>query len=127
AVRRRALALQAVQALDASDPRASRPEDAVEERMRGARGRRALWALPESQREALTLAYYGGYTQREIATLTGIPIGQVKTRKHRAKHNLRSALDDLADPLQVGTRAGGDTAAPARGGGTDQHVNDDVE
>src|SRR6185312_5902854 len=47
------------------------PEHEVEERMRGERVRRALLALPESQREALTLAYYGGYTQREIATLTG--------------------------------------------------------
>jgi RNA polymerase sigma-70 factor (ECF subfamily) len=71
AVRRRALALQAVQALDASDPPASRPEDAVEERMRGERVRRALWALPEPQREALTLAYYGGYTQRVFARAGG--------------------------------------------------------
>ena len=126
AVRRRALALQAVQGLDAS-PQAGRPEHEVEERMRGERVRRALLALPESQREALALAYYGGYTQREIATLTGIPIGTVKTRMHRAMHNLRSALDDLADPLQIGSRAGGDAADPARGGGMDQHVNDDGE
>ena len=95
--------------------------------MRGERVRRALRALPESQREALTLAYYGGYTQREIATLTGIPIGTVKTRMHRAMHNLRSALDDLADPLQVGTRAGGDAAGSARNAGTDQRLNDDGE
>jgi len=46
---------------------------------------------------------------------------------HRAMHNLRSALDDLADPLQIGSRAGGDAADPARGGGMDQHVNDDGE
>jgi RNA polymerase sigma factor (sigma-70 family) len=97
AVRRRALALQAIEALDASDPPANRPEDAVEERMRGERVRRALRALPDSQREAMTLAYYGGYTQREIATLTMTPVGTVKTRMHRAMHNLRAALSDLAD------------------------------
>jgi RNA polymerase sigma-70 factor (ECF subfamily) len=97
AVRRRVLALQAVEGLDASDPPANRPEEAVEERMRGERVRRALRDLPASQREALTLAYYGGYTQREIASLTGIPIGTVKTRMHRAMRNLRAALDDLAD------------------------------
>ena len=97
AVRRRAMALQAVEGLDASDPPANRPEDAVEERLRGERVRRALKDLPESQREALTLAYYGGYTQREIASLTSTPLGTVKTRMHRAMHNLRSALDDLSD------------------------------
>jgi len=97
AVRRRALALQAVEGLDPSDPPAGRPEEAVEERMRGEQVRRALRELPETQREALTLAYYGGYTQREIASLTSTPIGTVKTRMHRAMHNLRAALDDLSD------------------------------
>jgi RNA polymerase sigma factor (sigma-70 family) len=97
AVRRRAQALQAVEGLDPSDPPAGRPEEAVEERLRGERVRRALKDLPESQREAMALAYYGGYTQREIATLTSTPIGTVKTRMHRAMHNLRVALDDLAD------------------------------
>jgi RNA polymerase sigma factor (sigma-70 family) len=97
AVRRRALAVQAVEGLDASDPPSGRPEDAVEERLRGERVRRALKELPELQREAMTLAYYGGYTQREIASLTNAPLGTVKTRMHRAMHNLRAALDDLAD------------------------------
>jgi RNA polymerase sigma factor (sigma-70 family) len=97
AVRRRALALQAIQGLDVSDPPANRPEDAVERRLRGEQVRRALGELPESQREAMTLAYYGGYTQREIAALTSTPLGTVKTRMHRAMHNLRAALDDLSD------------------------------
>jgi RNA polymerase sigma factor (sigma-70 family) len=97
AVRRRAIALQAVDGLDASDPPASRPDEAVEEQMRGERVRRALRELPDPQREALTLAYYGGYTQREIASLTSTPIGTIKTRMHRAMHSLRTSLDDLAD------------------------------
>jgi RNA polymerase sigma-70 factor (ECF subfamily) len=107
AVRRRAVALQATQGLDPSDAPANRPEEAVEERMRGERVRRALGALPDSQREALTLAYYGGYTQREIASLTSTPIGTVKTRMHRAMHNLRHALDDLADLHESAGAAGG--------------------
>ena len=97
AVRRRAVALQAVRGLDASDGPANRTEDLVEERMRGERVRRALRALPDPQREALTLAYYGGYTQREIASLTDTPLGTVKTRMHRALHHLRTTLDDLAE------------------------------
>ena len=97
AVRRRTLALQAVEGLEASDPPAGRPEEAVEERLRGEQVRRALKELPESQREAMTLAYYGGSTQREIASLTSTPLGTVKTRLHRVMHNLRAALDDLSD------------------------------
>jgi RNA polymerase sigma factor (sigma-70 family) len=127
AVRRRALALQAVQALDASDPPASRPEDAVEERMRGERVRKALRALPESQRQAMTLAYYGGYTQREIAALTGTPLGTVKTRMHRAMGNLRNALDDLVEVPGITAGVGGDGADPRRGAGLGQDVHDQVE
>ena len=127
AVRRRALALQAVQALDASDAPANRPEDAVEERMRGERVRRALRALPQSQREAMTLAYYGGYTQREIAALTGTPIGTVKTRMHRAMHNLRDALDDLAELHGLAAGVGGDAADRGRGSVLNQDVNDDIQ
>jgi RNA polymerase sigma factor (sigma-70 family) len=127
AMRRRALAVQAAQALDASDPPAYRPEDAVEERMRGERVRRALRELPESQREAMTLAYYGGYTQREIAALTGIPIGTVKTRMHRAMHNLRDTLGDLADLDGPAAGAGGDAADPSRGAGSGRDASNDIE
>lgn len=99
-VRRRAQALQALEGLDASSvtPAGTHPEDVVEARLRGERVRSALADLPHSQREALTLAYYGGYTQREIAALTDTPLGTVKTRMHRAMTNLRTVLDDLSGP-----------------------------
>ena len=54
----------------------------------------ALADLPEPQRRALMLAYFGGYSQSEIAALTGIPLGTVKTRTLAALRRLRSVLDD---------------------------------
>jgi RNA polymerase sigma-70 factor (ECF subfamily) len=56
--------------------------------------RRSLDALTDLQREAVVLAYYGGYTHREIAELLGVPSGTVKTR-------LRDGLLRLRDHLGV--------------------------
>jgi RNA polymerase sigma-70 factor (ECF subfamily) len=42
--------------------------------------RRALLTLPPAQRHVLELAYVGGFTHREIAELTGEPLGTIKTR-----------------------------------------------
>src|SRR5450432_3618800 len=54
--------------------------------------RAALAALPDAQRNAVTLAYFGGYSQSEIAVLTGIPLGTVKTRTLAAMRRLRLVL-----------------------------------
>lgn len=69
--------------------------DEVWTMLRRSRVREALAGLPEPQREALALAYFGGYTQREIAGLTGTPLGTVKTRMLAGMRRLRGQLDGI--------------------------------
>lgn len=68
------------------------PDDGAWQLVRKDAVRAALHQLPSEQREVLMLAYFGGYSQREISTLIGIPLGTVKTRTLAAMRRLRSAL-----------------------------------
>lgn len=60
--------------------------------------RAALGQLSEEQRRALLLAYYGGYTQREISEMLGIPLGTVKSRMFAGAQRLRTVLRSTVDP-----------------------------
>ncbi|MCW2622693.1 MAG: polymerase, sigma-24 subunit, subfamily [Frankiales bacterium] len=71
-------------------------EDEVWSTLRGERVRAALQSLPEPQRHALTLAYFGGYTQREIAGITKTPLGTVKTRMLAGMQRMKLGLDSLS-------------------------------
>jgi RNA polymerase sigma-70 factor (ECF subfamily) len=51
--------------------------------------------IPKEQREAIQLAYFDGYTQREISESTGIPLGTVKGRIRIGMAKLRSLLEEL--------------------------------
>ncbi|MGH2746946.1 MAG: sigma-70 family RNA polymerase sigma factor [Actinomycetota bacterium] len=52
----------------------------------------ALARIPESQREVIALAYFGGRTYREVATELAIPEGTAKTRMRDGLAKLRSVL-----------------------------------
>lgn len=64
----------------------------VELRIEGQRVAKAVAALPDVQREALTLAYFGGYSQSEIAALVGAPLGTIKTRMRDGLSRLRTEM-----------------------------------
>jgi len=71
--------------------------DEVWSTLRRARVRQAMHTLPEPQKEALVLAYFGGYTQREIAGITNTPLGTVKTRMLAGMRRLKDGLEGLHD------------------------------
>ena len=66
--------------------------EAVESSLERERVRRCMGSLTELQRESVTLAYYGGYTYSQVASLLGVPDGTIKTRMRDALIRLRDCL-----------------------------------
>jgi RNA polymerase sigma-70 factor (ECF subfamily) len=64
----------------------------VERSLESQRVRNALESLTETQRGAVQLAYFGGYTHNEVAALLGIPLGTAKTRIRDGLIRLRDTL-----------------------------------
>ena len=59
--------------------------------------KKAVETLPAEQREAITLAYFGGLTQQEISERTGAPLGTVKGRMRLGMQKLRTVLVGTAE------------------------------
>ncbi|MCU1412953.1 MAG: polymerase subunit sigma [Microbacteriaceae bacterium] len=68
--------------------------DTVEVTIESERVKEAMSQLTELQRQAVTLAYYGGYSHSEVSEMLKVPIGTVKTR-------LRDGMIRLRDELGV--------------------------
>lgn len=66
--------------------------EAVQASLDRERVQRCLTSLTALQRESVSLAYYGGYTYREVAELLGVPAGTVKTRMRDGLIRLRDCL-----------------------------------
>jgi len=77
-----------------------RPYDSVSEQVQTSldaqRVRRVLADPTPAQREAVTLAYFGGYTHTEVAELLTLPLGTVKTRIRDGLIRMRDALGVMA-------------------------------
>lgn len=77
-------------------PARERTEDEVERRSDALLVRTALDGLPPDQRQVIELAYFGGYSQSQIAEALGLPPGTVKGRMRLALRKLRIALGEPA-------------------------------
>ena len=81
------------------DQRAAKPEisydvvaETVAARLDAERVRRCLGSLTGLQQESITLAYYRGFTYRQVAALLKVPVGTVKTRMRDGLIRLRDCL-----------------------------------
>jgi RNA polymerase sigma factor (sigma-70 family) len=78
--------------VELEDPGSPSAEDAAWLRLERERVQAALRRLSMEQRETLELAYFGGFTQQELADRLGRPLGTIKSQMFAALANLREIL-----------------------------------
>jgi RNA polymerase sigma factor (sigma-70 family) len=78
----------------APEPATPAADDDAWLRLERERVQAALKQLPDPQREALELAYYGGFTQTELAERLGQPVGTIKSRMFTGLARLRELLGE---------------------------------
>ncbi|HEX2087387.1 MAG TPA: sigma-70 family RNA polymerase sigma factor [Solirubrobacteraceae bacterium] len=71
------------------------PDEPIERALLRWQVQAALERLTPEHREVVRLAHLGGLSVKEIADLTGLPAGTVKSRTYYALQNLRLALDEM--------------------------------
>lgn len=76
-------------------PEIQRAEEPIERAMLRWHVREALVRLSSEHREVIRLAYLQGFSLREVAARTGVPLGTVKSRASYALRNLRLALEEM--------------------------------
>jgi RNA polymerase sigma-70 factor (ECF subfamily) len=92
-LRRELTAIGEEDIVDHADLRSGTPFEGVEAAERRAWLHREIEALPDSYRLLVTLRYQRNLPYEEIASITSLPMGTVKTGLFRAKERLRSALE----------------------------------
>jgi len=80
--------------MEAVEPPTGSAEEDAWLRFERERVQAALKQLPDQQREALELAYYGGFSQSELAERLGQPVGTIKSRMFTGLARLRELLGD---------------------------------
>ena len=90
----------------AKAPTSQPSEEAFAETWRNSQSeqvREALRVLPQEQLKVIELAYFSGYTQKEIAELLKVPLGTVKGRARMGLKKMREYLDSQGMALAGAT------------------------